>query len=469
MPPKSSRVTSSGQLRPHSRSSSATKLGANLQFTQKELQAAKHTDRSKKAYPHEAHAHGGKAAPPFVRANSSQRVLSKEQLAPQTKRQQAYPDSKVNNNGKAKAGFTIATPSEDGDDDEGWVSTESGAATPNHQDSDSDSNTASEADAPDPRQQQTQPQQARAPQPPQQPQQQPAHPSTRPEPTLPRIDTARPADFKQLSRMERNSTSRPSPPPVQPHIQQIPSMVPHQQQQQRAPATNNTRKDTIPTTDVPQPRLSPRSKRHSRPPSTHSITSKLEYQLRPHPLIRGQSYGSIHPPKPAPLAPLTVVPNSALPELSTSPGSAHDGVKSYMSSSPTSIKTSSGSPASSDVPHSGFGADRRFSISSARSVNTIPVVHPTIIRTSDRTRTLSTMSTTSSSAALSSLVHLPTVTRPPSPQTISFFPPVNPHANIEGIHPLLPPPYMSNHLTVLSRRTPIREAFDRVSRAKSAR
>ncbi|KAJ3493261.1 hypothetical protein NLJ89_g11060 [Agrocybe chaxingu] len=262
MPPKSSRVTSSGQLRPHSRSSSATKLGANLQFTQKELQAAKHTDRSKKVYAHETHAHGGKAAPPFVRANSSQRVLSKEQLAPQTKRQQAYPNSKTNNNGKAKAGFTIATPSEDGDDDEGWVSTESGAATPNHQDSDSDSNTASEADAPDPRQQQTQPQQARAPQPLQQSQQQPAHPSTRPEPTLARVDTARPADFKQLSRVERVSAKPPSPPPAQLHLQQTTPMVSQQQQQQqRTPAINNSRKDTIPTTDTPQPRHSPRSKR----------------------------------------------------------------------------------------------------------------------------------------------------------------------------------------------------------------
>lgn len=59
-------------------------------------------------------------------------------------------------------------------------------------------------------------------------------------------------------------------------------------------------------------------------------------------------------------------------------------------------------------------------------------------------------------------------TRPASPQAIAFFPPVNPHANIEAIHPLLPGPYLHNHLTVLARRTPIRESFDRVMRAKNA-
>jgi hypothetical protein len=49
---------------------------------------------------------------------------------------------------------------------------------------------------------------------------------------------------------------------------------------------------------------------------------------------------------------------------------------------------------------------------------------------------------------------------------IAFFPPANPHVRVDDIHPLLPPPYVTNHLTVLARRTPIRDAFDRVVRAR---
>ncbi|KAJ7188502.1 hypothetical protein C8R46DRAFT_1054897 [Mycena filopes] len=49
---------------------------------------------------------------------------------------------------------------------------------------------------------------------------------------------------------------------------------------------------------------------------------------------------------------------------------------------------------------------------------------------------------------------------------IAFFPPANPHLRVDDIHPLLPPPYVPNHLTVLARRTPIGEAFDRVVRAR---
>jgi hypothetical protein len=111
-----------------------------------------------------------------------------------------------------------------------------------------------------------------------------------------------------------------------------------------------------------------------------------------------------------------------------------------------------------------------LSISSARSVSTVPVFHSkdTYRGMHERTRTLSAIPTSSSSAALSSLTHLPTVTRPPSPQPVVFFPPHNPHANIDGIHPLLPSPYMSNHMTVLMRRTPLKESYDRVMRAKVA-
>ncbi|PPQ89507.1 hypothetical protein CVT25_012178 [Psilocybe cyanescens] len=469
--PKATRGPGPGQLRSHSRSSSSSKLGANLQFTQKDSAPLKNADKSKKAaYTHEAHP----TKPTFTRVNSSQRVHSREQVALVAKRS-AYPQYQTHHQQQhqqqqqhpAKAangkGFSLASPNENADDDEDWESSNSGVGTPNHQESDSD-DTASEAEALDQAilnlQILAQP-----------------HPSKIDPPPPPRVDsmltrvpTARPTDFETLAALERNAP-RPMTPPKQlqsqPQTQPLPlSMAPPPQSKPhvRRPEPE-LRKEAA--SDSSDSRQSSRPKRHSRPPSTHSNQSRQD-PLRPHPLIRGLSHGTVNSvPKPSPLAPLTVVPHTS-PQLSASPvSSIHDGPRQFLSSSPTSVKTSSGSPVS--VDRHPFPLDRRTSFSSARSVNTIPV-HSTLIRESpwahDRTRTLSTMSS-SSSAALSALSHLPTVTRPPSPQTISFFPPINPHANVEGIHPLLPTPYLHNHLTVLSRRTPIRESFDRVIQAKN--
>jgi len=423
--------------------------------------------------------------PPFARNNSSQRVHSREQIAKrlaplhQHHQQQQPAPKAVNGNTK---GFSITNASqEDEDDEDEWVSSESGAATPNHKGSDSD--TASEADVPNPAllnfnlNNLTR----RAPSPPQE--------LPRTDSTLPRVQTVRPSDFEVMTRSERNS-SRPVTPVKQQHIQQhLDQNHYHHHQQQRLqhpdqqprqashpsmpPQSQQPRDDGSErqeqSSESSQSRHSPRPKHLSRPPSTHSNQSRAE--LRPHPLIRGQSYGAV--PKPVPLAPLTVVPTAALPQISTSPpSSTHDGGRNFLSSSPTSLKTSSGSPASSHHSQLPFPSDRRSSFSSARSVNTIPV-HSTIIRespwTHDRTRTFSTMSASSSSAALSSLSHIPNVTRPSSPQSIAFFPPINPHANPELVHPLLPTPYLQNHLTILSRRAPIKESFERVIRAKNAR
>lgn len=94
----------------------------------------------------------------------------------------------------------------------------------------------------------------------------------------------------------------------------------------------------------------------------------------------------------------------------------------------------------------------------------------------ERARTLSALSGVGmglglggGTSARAALAGLPGGTaRPASPPTVAFFPPVNPHAHVEAIHPLLPGPYLHNHLTVLARRTPIRESFDRVVRAKNA-
>ncbi|KAH9485257.1 hypothetical protein JR316_0002164 [Psilocybe cubensis] len=468
--PKATRGPGPGQLRPHSRSSSSSKLGANLQFTQKDNTSLKNADKSKKAvYTHEAHP----TKPSFARVNSSQRIHSREQLAQASKRS-AYPQHQTHHQQQQplpKAtnakGFSLAN--DNADDDDEWESSNSGVGTPNHRESDS-SDTASEAEALDQAilnlqiAAQLHPPKAEQPPPPSPPQ--PV------DSTLPRIATARPADFETHAILERNAM-RPITPPKQPQSQQqaqLPPLampLPPQPQVQVRRSDQDIRRDAA--SDSSDSRQSSRPKRPSRPPSTHSNQSRQE-PLRPHPLIRGLSHGTVASvlPKPSPLAPLTVVPHTA-PQLSSSPvSSIHDNNhKPFLSSSPTSVKTSSGSPVS--VDRHPFPLDRRTSFSSARSVNTIPV-HPTLIRESpwahDRSRTLSTMSS-SSSAALSALSHLPTVTRPPSPQTVAFFPPINPHANVEGIHPLLPTPYLQNHLTVLARRTPIRESFDRVIQAKN--
>lgn len=411
--------------RSHSRSSSSTKLVANLQFTQKDLPPQKHIDKSSKK-------------PDFPRPNNNQRL-------PLTAQQLQKPA-----NGKYKPGFSISSTSGHEDDDE-WISSESGAATPNHHDSSSDTDEGLSPAV--------------------------THSDVFTQPTLSRVNTVRSFNFEPPRR--DHSTPRPGTPP-QP-------LAPSQYQPPMIHPMQLSDSESITTTTAPN-RHSPIPKRYSRPPSTHSGSSRTENPLRPHPLIRGQSYGQVNAvlPKPAPLAPLTsIIPNAvshssptkaSYPEIIGSSSNGHHHHHFQLSSSPSSIKTSS--PILPDISP----PDRRTSFSSAGSINTIPIHSSSIpsqtplsastYRTHDRTRTLSTLS--SSSAALSSLTHLPYVlsqTRPPSPNfhTVSFFPPTNPqHVNtMEGIHPLLPAPYLSNHLTVLVRRTPIRESFDRVARARA--
>lgn len=399
--------------------------------------------------------HTSTKAPQFPRLNSNQRVPSKEQIPLPPKRPQQKPA-----NGKSKPGFTIASPSEHDDDDDEWISSESGAATPNHQHSTSDTSSETYEERPmidsDITDQQG----------------------------LTRVDTVKPFNFEPPRR--DHSTPKPVTPPPAQRLPQYQQPMIH-----RCPTLLSESELTKESTTAPISRHSPRpsSKRYSRPPSTHSISSRAEHLLRPHPLIRGQSYGHVNVilPKPAPLAPLTFIPNAAMSHSSPTNTSSHESASNssghpqqqiYLSSSPTSMKTSS--PTLPDLTTS----YRRTSFSSTGSINTIPIhssssltlqsPHPaSVYRSHDRARTLSS---SSSSAALSSLTHLPYVlshTRPPSPNphTILFFPPVNQqHVNaMEGIHPLLPAPYLSNHMTVLARRTPIRESFDRVIRARSGR
>ncbi|KAJ7251807.1 hypothetical protein B0H12DRAFT_1118947 [Mycena haematopus] len=403
MAPKGHRAAPAAQR--HSRSTSATKLPINLQFTQKKV-------------------------------------------LPRPKQPQQHP--------KQRPGFHIASPGDDEEEEEeDWVSSESGAATPDpHNDDDSDLESSESIDN-------LPPQRAE----------------------LPRVATARPSDYKV----------EPQKRPAAPREDQIERPGPNGNPASRtshnesaippngngnAPRASHTESaiplDTRgPNGNVPRESVNPldtngnvsRTSRNeldtrglngnmsrashnesatptrrysSRPMSSHSMNKP---ELRLHPLIRGQSYGQSSP-KPSPLLPVAVTADVA--QLTSSP-----------STSPTS-------PYAPNIA-------RRTSISSARSVATVATTHPAPRSVREaRHRTLSTLSAAPSSAALSSLTHLPTVSRPPSPQMISFFPPANPHARADDVHPLLPPPYVSNHFTVLARRTPIREAFDRVVRARQS-
>ncbi|KAJ7039217.1 hypothetical protein C8F04DRAFT_321688 [Mycena alexandri] len=358
--------------RAHSRSTSATKLPINLQFTQK------------KVLPRPKPPHGG---------------------------------------AKQRAGFHIASPGDDDDEEEeAWVSSESGAATPNpHNDEDSDLDSGESNDPPQPiRVQGT---------------------ASRAPPELPRVATARPSDYRaelDAAAAAAAAAQRKTPATLKtesPRVDPVPRIDTNAYRDPPLTPTLETAPPSQPT--------SPSRRRYStRPMSSHSV-HKLE--LRPHPLIRGQSFGQPFPaPKPSPLLPVAVTEDADV--------SGHLTASPVLSTSPTS-------------PFPPASLTRRTSISSARSVATVATNPPPRSVREARHRTFSTLSTASSSAALSSLTHLP-VSRSATPQMLAFFPPANPHLRVDDIHPLLPPPYVSNHLTVLARRTPILEAFDRVVRAR---
>lgn len=408
-----------------------------------------------------------------ARGANAQRAHSREQVQQVVQKQRTF--NHTNAKPQGKPGFTIASSGEDDDEGE-WESSESGAATPNNHPSDSES----ELDDEEAIRRLTGERQLLP--------QRPTKGARMESASLSRLETARQSDFRivatngpplrpesppqtaqppsQLRHESRAELRTPTLPPIKAiPTAQMQQLLAQNHRPDVAEANTVCSRSQTPSPNNPSPRIPNRRHMGTRPSSSHSVRS--EQSLRPHPLIRGYSYGQPSTPKPVPLEPLTVIqdiPNSA-PSSQTI---LQDG---KLSSSPTSsLKTSSTSPR---VSEQGLSSRRRQSVSSARSVSTLPV-HSGLRDSvnwslSDRKRTLSTFSQTSSSAALSSLVHLPMVTRPPSPQAIAFFPPVNPHANLEGIHPLLPGPYLNNHLTILARRTPIKEAFDRVIRAKQAR
>ena len=413
----------------------------------------------------------------FVRSNSGIRVHSRENLQPAAIRRAPTPNAAVKQNGaKQKPDFSISSPDEGEDEDE-WVSSESGAATPNNE---------SPSDA------ETTPIEQAKPRPAVQPQSQPApvlsaqqaqlnatagHDVATPKavpPSLPRVDTARPSQLPLAPPAREYALNEQKP--------LLPESSSRSSDQQRpqldiqivtpTPPVSKARSETH-SPPRRSPDIDPSYKRQSmtRPPSTHSVTSPT---LRPHPLIRGHSYGQGFAAMPAPLAPLaTVLPDAASGQMST----ASSSPTSYRAGSPTSIRTMSASPSLSS-PSSSSPAHkqlRRTSTSSVASSATMPVQPSASEKLSsrsnhDRQRTLSTISSSSSIAALTSFALRSTPSPPRTPITFtSHFPPQEQSAALEAIHPLLPPPYLSAHLTVLAYRNPIAESYDRVIRAKQRR
>ncbi|KAI0309959.1 hypothetical protein OF83DRAFT_1179044 [Amylostereum chailletii] len=469
----------------HSRTSSgngpASKAALNLHFTQKDPAPPK-ADKAKR------NGHDTTARPPaFARTNSSIRVQSREHLpsAAQPKRPPARAQPPAAPappaNGKHKAGFTLSSNGSDEDEDE-WISSERGAATPNVRD-----NSSSESEIV------TTPQERRKLPPP------PvlaapfdaghSNPAAAPRPPTPRAETMpepqpqqKPPQQQQQQQPRANMNNinhliAARPPSAMPPSVSAPlidtsvsstnrappgrSRTPDQTSQgpktptSASPPTRAVARTQPPTPTSPRPHQKAKRMSSTRPPS---IISHHDGPLRPHPLIRGNSYGLGH----AHLAPLAVTSSAAQAHISSSPpdnSSIHPSIPTPTSPTPSGTLT---------APF------RRPSTSSARSISTLPGSPQPAARaraTHDRTRTLSTAST-ASSAALSSLAQLPTGGNAPTAgahHLTAFFPQQNPHARPEAVHALLPSPYVMPHLTVLAWRNPVRESYDRVIRAKARR
>ncbi|KIJ67864.1 hypothetical protein HYDPIDRAFT_25329 [Hydnomerulius pinastri MD-312] len=442
MAPKA-RASATGLPRTHSRSSSggSSKAALNLHFTQKDPAPPKQPEKPKKnGYAHDSHSRN---TSPYPRVNSTARAASREQLQAQGQRY-APPPNQRQQGGKAKAGFTLSSPSVDDDDD--WVSSESGAATPSSVDSDTgrsqtpvDQRKALPAAAAP-----TDESVYRAETPRAQPQ------------SLSRVPTIRPPEPPAKTPFAVSASRAPQPSQVAPPVTQAEQTL-QSELLFTEPRVMETRSENTSPVHRGHHHRSHKRQSVTRPPSTHSVTSRSEAPLRPHPLIRGQSFGQNMPmtPRMVPLAPLTVTSEAS--PVSSPILEPHE----RLSTSPSSVRTTYAQP----------GSNRRTSVSSVRSVATLPsqaqLQPKQFSRAHDRNRTLSSMSSNSSTSvqALSSLAHLPT-TRPSTPQYTSHFPPASFSVNLEAVHPQLPPPYLSAHMSILTHRSPLKESYDRVVAAR---
>ncbi|KAI6032932.1 hypothetical protein F5J12DRAFT_797521 [Pisolithus orientalis] len=423
MPPKAYRTGPTGIPRTHSRSSSgSSKTALNLLLTQKDPVPHRQQEKHKKnGHVYEPHT---RSTQQHARTGSSTRVASKEPLHTQPLHP---PPIQRHQNTKGK-NFTFAGTSAEDDDDE-WVSSESGAATPNSPGSGTGrSQTPVEhrtitdfnrltiddlTNRPDTPRAQYIP------------------------PSLSRVATIRGSEPQVSSTIVRPCCAI-----LKCSLFQVAYQAErnaHPQLSVTEPRYPQTRSETSsPVNRTRYARLS-----STRPPSMHTVTGRSDTTLHPHPLIRGQPLGPVAP-RLEPLAPLTVTSEASSVQTSTSP---------TLSASPSSVKTTYAEPAN----------NRRTSVSSVRSVATLPNqgYHPG--KGHDRSRTLSSMSSTSSTSvqALASLAHLPT-TRPSTPQYTAYFPPASLSAYLEAVHPLLPPPYLNTHMFVLTHRSSLKESWDRV-------
>ncbi|KAI9452486.1 hypothetical protein BJY52DRAFT_1418674 [Lactarius psammicola] len=459
MPTRAHRPT---LARTHSRSSSggSNKVVLNLQLTQKDPVLPK-IDKARRT----SHTFEPAGRANVLRTGSTVRVQSREHV-PSAAPRRAVTNPLPPRGGKPKAGFTIAASTVGSDDEDEWVSSESGAATP-LDDASGDEGSGKKT----PQEQQSA---ATTPVDPTGngqnaafvPSTTPRAESTQPRPrvqtngftvrqppvTAPTARIPSPSKPPHHSQQEQEpyrqqQPKHPSPQPTDaPQI--ITQQFPLQQQlahppprilDQRSPTSPPRTPEPVPhvsgaRTEPPTP-TSPRSDRHSsgkaRPASTRSLIADHSHAaLRPHPLIRGQSFGHGH------LAPLKVTPDAAQARTRTS--------------------------------------QARFSVAprrpSARSVSTLPVMQQPLTPV-ERARTTSTLSTTSSSTAFSSLAHFPTtrgssaaaaaaaaavaVATAQTPPLVVHFPSQNAHAPPETVHTLLPPPYVTPHFTILQWRSPI--------------
>jgi hypothetical protein len=508
-----------GLTRTHSRGSSGggSKLGlSELRLTQKEPPPPRYPDKPRKnshlhlevcsqyAKDHSdvlpvviAQGNGhGRSSAHIPRTSSSVRVQSKEHVNPSALRRAPAPSSS-----KQKVGFTISSPSEEPDDEEEWISSESGAATPSHE-SDVEEVVTPVVEKPKPKLPPNALPNGFA---------KDDHPTPRADPTaLPRIDTVKPAnspvpgpapishDYAPPPQAAPSAqpVAKPGPPAAQPAsapppvpLARIPTPpVPESQLVVRTPSPPSSLQSLPAVTKARSethspPRRSPDTRKRpmTRPPSTHSISSSSAAQaLRPHPLIRAHSagYGALlGPAKPAPLAPLTSSEQIPAQIPTTSP-------TSYRAVSPTfSMQNNTASPVLSQPSPTDSEASkqlRRQSLSSRSSGATAASGHPLHGSAShsqfgkasnhDRQRTMSSSSTF---AALSNLNlgmrPAPSPPKTPLQHLVVHFPPADQQAaQLEHVHPLLPPPYINSHLTLLAYRNPLAESYERVTRAKQA-
>ncbi|KAH9971066.1 hypothetical protein BGW80DRAFT_1323170 [Lactifluus volemus] len=435
--------------RTHSRTSSSgsSKVVLNLQLTQKDPVQPK-IDKARRT----GHTFETVARANVTRTGGTARVQSREHVPSAAPRRVS--NLQPPRSGKPKAGFTIAASTVASDDDEEWISSESGAVTP--MDTASENTTRTVPTPVDLTVQRTNGQNlALAPGTTPRAEAVPSRPRVQTNgfvPTLPPHVAAPTARIPSSSKQNQYPQNEQEPyrPRLRPLLQSQldPAQSVHKSLSPQSPPPHTP--DAVPVvsgarTEPPTP-TSPRSDRHSsskaRPSSTRSLIAEHAHHLRPHPLIRGQSFGHAH------LAPLKVSSDAAQAQLSSSPPNQARDL-----------------PALLDLVRA-FGCHVTHSHSHSINNNTPPNY--------ERGRTYSTISTTSTtSAALSSLAQLPT--RASLNLALNYapvhFPPQqnSQHAHSsENIHALLPPPYVTPHFTILQWRSPIRESHDRVARAREA-